>query len=185
MFWNNFCFSIFKPQKRIFMKLLIKVLTLFTIMFSFSQCSSSKEASLQKQAPVNINKPYFQSWVAGVKGGGAGINVFIPVSDAKQELDSVYFRGEVSKLEVKPQNPNLYIGRFNSNKNRQKDIVMSSDPREEYGNQLPELKQNIPFQLKDNECVISYIENGVTKYFKIKNLTEKASIPFPSAKPKQ
>ena len=37
------------------------------------------------------------------------------------------------------------------------------------------------FQLKDNECVIIYIEDSTTKYYKIQDLIEKRRDEYPSA----
>ena len=50
---------------------------------------------------------------------------------------------------------------------------MSNEPYAEYGNKVPELPKKSFFQLKENECVISYKQSGKTKYFKIKGLTKK------------
>ncbi|MBT8303848.1 MAG: hypothetical protein KJP09_05200 [Bacteroidia bacterium] len=153
------------------------------IMFSFSQCSSQKK--LQETAPVKLSKAYCQTWVAGARGGGSGINIFIPVEtapDKKIVLDSVYFRGRSAKLETKPQNDTLYIGRFLTKVNEKYDLVMSSDPKQEYGNKRPEDTEKIPFELKMNECVVSYTEGKKTKYFKIDEVEEKAAIPPPMAR---
>jgi hypothetical protein len=152
------------------------------IMFSFSQCSSQKK--LQQKSPVQLKEVYCQSWVAGVKGGGSGMNIFIPVetiTDKDIELDHVFFRGKASKLTTKPQNKTLYIGRFKNTANSKQDIVMSSDAKQEYGNKMPEATEEIPFELKDDECVVSYKVGSKTKYFKIENVVEKQSIPYPSA----
>ncbi len=154
-------------------------------MTSFSQCSSSKK--LQSKVPIEFGEGYFQKWVAGVKGGGSGINIFISINEGVSEefiLDSVYFRGKVAKLEVKPNNKTLYIGRFKTDLNTMKqDIVMSSDSKEEYGNQLPKIEAKIPFDLKDNECVVSYKKGDETQYYKIENIIEKQAEYFPSVPP--
>jgi hypothetical protein len=158
------------------------IVVLFVLM-SFSQCSSSK--MLQEKAPVNFGAVYFQSWVAGVQGGGSGINIFIPINEmalGSFELDSVYFRGKSAKLETKTDKT-LYIGRFSTPANQQKDIKMTNDPNGEYGNAATGLTENFPFQLKDDECVVSYKDNSQTKYYKIENISEKARVEYPSAPP--
>lgn len=154
-------------------------------MTSFSQCSSAQK--LQKEAPVVIGEAYFQKWVAGIKGGGSGINLFISTEDSSLEnieLDSIYFRGKSSKLEFKPNNPSLFVGRFSTGRNQKKDIIMSDKPNAEYGNELPKIKSKFPFELKENECVVSYKEGNKTKYFKIINVVEKQPQYYPSAPPK-
>ena len=149
-------------------------------MTSFSQCSSSKK--LQKNAPEGIGQVYCQSWVAGVEGGGSGLNIFIPVTTAELMLDSVYFRGKAAKLEFKKE-VMQFVGRYTSDFNKKKDIVMSEDPKEEYGNEMPAVEKPIPFKLEENECVISFTEGDKTKYFKITNVVEKQALAYPSAPP--
>jgi hypothetical protein len=149
------------------------------IMTSFSQCSSSQK--LQEKAPATFGEVYFQRWNAGIQDGGSGINLFIPVTDTNVVLDSVYFRGKSAKLETKPTDTSLYVGRFKTEFNQPKDIVMSSNPLDEYNNPLPIQKERMPFTLKDSECVLSYKDGQTTKYFKIENIIEKEAINYPSA----
>ena len=138
------------------------------VMTSFSQCASSKK--LQEKSPGMIGEVYFENWVAGVQGGGAGTNIVIPVSGPQIALDSVYFRGEVAKLEQggilpKPAKGHYYIGRFYSKFN-QDDGTTLYPPKEDTSQNSEEAKP-IPFKLEENECVISYFENDVIKYYKI------------------
>lgn len=150
------------------------------ILASFSQCSSTKK--FQEQAPLDISQVYFQKWIAGVEGGGSGLNIFIHVKETSPRLDSVYFRGKVINLEIE-ENGLLYIGRFLTSLNQKKDLVMSNEPKAEYGNQAPETLQKLPFDLSETECIISYQKGGKISYFKIENIVEKEMIAYPSAPP--
>lgn len=168
------------------MKSVTNILLMVLIMVNFSNCSSAQK--LQKESPVNVGKAYYQYWVAGVKGGGAGMNLFVEIDNSLNkpiQFDSIYFRGKVSKIEIKPNNKRLLIGRFSSKINQKKDIIMSNKPNAEYGNEMPKLKEKIPFNLKDDECVVSYKEGDKTKYFKIENIVEEKPNYFPSAPPKK
>lgn len=162
-------------------KQILGLLIMLVFMMSFSQCSSTK--TLQEEAPIKIGKVYVQKWVAGIEGGGSGLYIFIPVSGASMTLDSVYFRGKATKLSIKYQNKNMYVGNFINQNKQNHDIIMSGDSKAEYGNKLPISKEPkpIPFELKDDECVISYIDGKKVKYFKIINIVEKQLIPYPSA----
>ena len=147
--------------------------------FLVSQCSSAQ--ILQKSPPLQLGECYYQSWIAGVEGGGSGTNIYIPIISNvnKIELDSVYFQGKVVKLEFK--NELLAIGRFTTDLNQKKDLIMSNEPYAEYGN---EVNQTILKQwpsLKDSQCVISYKEGSKTKYFMIDNLSKKPLLAYPSA----
>ena len=156
------------------------------IMVSFSNCSSAQK--LQKDPPVTIKNAYYQNWVAGVKGGGSGINLFIEIDDYSKsdiQFDSIFFRGKMSKIETKPDNPNLLIGRFSLSTNQQEDIIMSNEPFAEYGNEIPKNKSKIPFELNANECVVSYKDKAKTKYFKLEKIKGIQALNYPSAPPKK
>ncbi len=167
------------------MKLIKHILYLFIMLFllaSFSQCSTSQ--NLQKKAPLNFGEVYSQRWVAGIQGGGSGTNLFIPItSQSEIKLDSVYFRGQVTKLEVS-KDAMLYVGRFKTDFNQPKqDLILSSDQTEEFNNQLPKKPIKIPFELSDDECVISYRDNNKVMYYKISNIVEKEPLNYPSTPP--
>ena len=160
----------------------IGLIMLMTIMASFSQCSSAKK--LQKETPKSIGEVFYQKWVSGVSQGASGLNIFIEVINDDIKPDSVYFRGKAAKFEVKPNNKTLYIGRFINESKEVSDMVMHSDAKREYSNKAPNINTNIPFELNDNQCVISFISNNKTKYFKIDNIEERVSIDIPMS-PKQ
>lgn len=152
-------------------------------MVSFSNCASTQQ--LEKLEPLTIGDVYYQNWVAGVKGGGSGFNIFIPISDNANNimLDSVYFKGKKAKLEF--NNNTVFIGRFKTTANKKQDIIMSNEPYAEYGNKVPELPQKTPFELNDTECVVSYLEGNKTKYFKIEGIVRKESKLYQKAPSKK
>lgn len=159
------------------LKQIFKLLTLTFIMSSFSQCSSAQK--LQKEAPTTFGDIYCKKWVSGIPEGPSGLNIFIEVKDPKFQLDSVYFRDNVTQLIKNPQDTKQYIGSFMTLPEQKKDIIMSSDPKAEYGNKIPEKPIKIPFELAYNECVVSYKVNGKTKYYKLTNVAEIHSMDVP------
>ena len=159
------------------------LLILGLIFLSIFNCKSAQEPLLQFQttAPIEISEPYYNSWVAGIEGGGAGINVFLPTTESpKIIIDSLHFRGEKSAVETRDQ---LIIGRFKYSTNRKKDIIFSSNLQDEYRNKLPPSIDKTPFSLTQNECVISYQVNNKRFYYKISNLKRQRDIAYPSAPP--
>ena len=136
----------------------------------FVQCSSAQK--LEQDAPFKTSKAYYQKWIAGRQGGGSGINVFIPVTTplVSVKLDSLYFRGQKVILQLEPSNGSLFTGR----------IITENNQRDGFKASTTEM----PFELNDNQAVISYIENGITKYFKIDNIVEKQMQQYPSAPPR-
>jgi len=163
------------------LKPLLGLILLTLIMTSFSQCSSAQK--LQKEAPTTFGDVYCKKWVSGVAQGSSGLDIYIQLKKDAVQLDSVYFRGKGTKLELSESNKLLYIGKFISKPKGKTDVVMSSDSKQEYGNKPPELPIKIPFELAPNECVVSYKINGKTKYYKLQNVIEKRSMDVPMSLP--
>lgn len=166
------------------MKLLKRIsslIVMFVLMASFSQCSTAQK--LQQKAPIKFGEVYAQKWVAGVKAGGSGITISIPVDDISIPLDSVFFRGQKAKLEYIKGDQALYVGRFITDFNQTKDIILSSDMKEESNNRLPKLKEEMPFEFNDDECIITYNEGDKTMYYKISNIKMEQPLHYPSAPP--
>ena len=61
------------------------------------------------------------------------------------------------------------------------DIVMSNEPFAEYGNEAPKLPEKAKLDLKNDECIVSYLDNGNKKYLLIKNISAKEPKYYPSA----
>lgn len=172
---------LYKTQKHVMIGSKKTTFFIFTTLLAFSvlQCSSAKK--LEEQQPFKIGDVYYQDWVSGIEGGGSGSNIFISIQSNSNNiiLESVYFQGKEARLELK--NNTVFIGRFYGNANKPRDIVMSSNPLAEYGNKVPELSQKkMTFQLKDNECVVSYKIEGKLRYFKINNVLKKEVARYPS-----
>ncbi|WP_460220466.1 hypothetical protein [Psychroserpens sp. MEBiC05023] len=135
------------------------------------QCASPKTATtvFQEETPFRVKPASFQEWYAGIKVGATGLNVFLPITDIKENItiDSIYFRNLSAKLDKKKDK---YVAVL---KNTSKNYTFQKSPRPE----------NYPFTLSDNECVISYIENGITKYHKITQLNEFAGTYYENGPP--
>ncbi|WP_178991258.1 hypothetical protein [Winogradskyella schleiferi] len=112
---------------------------------------------LEKETPFTVETVYYQKWNAGIKEGGSGVNVYIEINDTLIDLDSLYFRGQVAKLQSNTKDSLLYIGRLKSN------VTTSS----------------WPFQIQDDECVMSYLEHDKVHYFKISNIKEHKPLNYP------
>ena len=159
---------------------------IFIVFASFTLMQCSSVPKLEDNAPFNVTEVYSQNWVAGLKEGGSGTNLFVTISDRKENvvIDSVFFSGKVAKLETN-SGDNSYVGRFSISINKKQDIILSNVPNAEFGNEVPKISKAIPFDLKNNECVISYKENNTTRYFKISAIKEKSMLAYPSAPPNE
>ncbi len=167
-------------------RVLVQSISFSIALFFFINCGGSKSYDenivLEKVPPFSIKEVYFQKWVAGVKEGGSGINLYFTLENNKDavKISEVYFRNTVLKAETISPKENNYIARF-SNEN-EREVIMDSDPVKEAQNTPP---QPFPFTLNENEAVISYDINGDMCFYKISNIEEKSMLAYPGSAPKK
>lgn len=161
--------------------IIIPVLLLSLGLVSCGSAQQSKnEFVLKQNPPFKIVEAYYQKWVAGVKEGGAGVNVHLIFDKLEPNVDikEVFFRGEIKDVQKSQQNDNLYVAGFT--RDLENDVIMDVDPIKESQN-TPSKK--FPFDLKGDEAVIGYLFNGSKQYYKLSNIPEKRQISYPQSNP--
>lgn len=147
------------------MKYLYFFISSIVITALFINCGGNK--NLQEAPPVQMQQAYLTS-------NNNTTNVYIPVTSIQENrvsLDSVYFRGMAAPLERDAERPGVFKAEFRTGK---EDYIMSSDPKEEYGNKPPQVRQEIPFKLEDDEAILVFSENENRKYYKITGIRERS-----------
>jgi len=125
----------------------------FLIVCFFFNCSTPYK--LQKQSPLKFHKIEVRKWSLKGQNNESGISMYIILpSDIKTALDSVYYNNSKTVIN-KGKNKNTYFAHFK---------VVSK----------PAKDAQFPFDLKSNECVVSYVESGKTKYYKYSGVKEKS-----------
>lgn len=174
------------------MKILKTTLFIVTVLLvttvSFTHCSSAQnkqkisDFKFQEKTSFSVGEVSFEKWVAGIQGGGSGIHMYITIKENKNHVvfDSIYFRGYSAKMEIGKMG---YFTSFKTALNQRKDYNMSHDENAEYGNDPSKIQNKSVFELQDYECVISYQEDGIAKYYKHARMIEKPSLDYPSAPP--
>ena len=151
------------------MKTYIKLILGAFIFFGLYSCANSKKA--REGAPVSFQKPFYTITEAKSSEDQRILELFLPLNSQIQSsivLDSVYFRGRSAKLETLSENAEILVGRFKMHSSQANDDrIMSSDPREEYGNKPPIVLQDFPFDLKADQAMVSYQRQGDTRHFKV------------------
>jgi hypothetical protein len=164
------------------MNKLASILILVIILLSFSFCSATKnniKNEITDNHPFKVTKATYNTWVGG-KPGINGFNISITIDNPEIKLDSVFFRN--MKTELKQDinaGTHNFVGVFTILK-AQHDYNLDKDPLKEYGNQAPNVSLKIPFELKKNEAVVSYLYEGNTHYYKIETLVKIRPIVYPS-----
>ncbi|CAL68207.1 hypothetical protein [Christiangramia forsetii] len=134
------------------------------ILTLFASCGSNKD--LQERSPAQFNEVYYTY-------NSNGIELNIPITaiqDQRISMDAVYFHGMKSKLEKSQEKPNLYVANFRMGSD---DMVMHEDPKQEYGNKPPQLPEESPFSIEEDEAILVFTQNDKIKYYKLTGIVEK------------
>ena len=144
-----------------------------SILFLILVTSCSSQDKVIKESAIVAS---YQGWVAGVRGGGSGINFYIDLKSelpANIELKKVIFRGYEVPFE---KQDNLHFqAMIKTPGNQQKfdgdDSQIFTSPKN-------------ALTLADNEAILVFSKNGKEYQQKITNVVEKPALEYPSARPK-
>jgi len=153
-----------------YFKLVILILICAIVNYSCTATKRAHKLPVEEQTSLNYTKPYFQVWNAAIKYKTKGAHIYIPNLESLKntQIKDVYFRGMKAKL----------------NKGRAIYTATLTKPKFNDGEVNPEVSQEeFPFDLLKNECVVSYIENGTTKYYLISGILEKEGVYYPNGTP--
>jgi hypothetical protein len=152
----------------------MKTVSIFLFLIGFTQCGST---SLVKNPPFKIESATYTNWVGGVPGV-SGKRVTIKLSEKTNiTFDSLFFQKRKTKIElIEANGVTVLIGHFSTSKAQARDLVLHVDSTKELKNKAPK-PDTFPFELKENEAIISYIVGNETRYYKIENIKkEKADL---------
>jgi hypothetical protein len=148
----------------------MKRLLLLVFSIIIISCSSQK-----KVIQSNIETSY-ETWVAGVRGGGSGINFYVDLKTPLSKeivLKKVIFRGYETTFEK--IDALHFIARIKTEGNQQKldgeDSQIYTSPKN-------------ASTLAENEAILLFSEKAKEFSVKMKQVTEKPMLEYPSAKPK-
>ncbi len=148
----------------------MKRLLLLVFSITIISCSSQK-----KVIQSNIETSY-ETWVAGVRGGGSGINFYVDLKtplSKEIELKKVIFRGYETTFEK--IDALHFIARIKTEGNQQK---LDGDDSQIY------TSPKNASTLAENEAILLFSEKAKEFSVKMKQVTEKPMLEYPSAKPK-
>jgi len=153
----------------------LKFILVFTVTSTlFFCCGASKDKPMhkfQKNPPFKIVNAVVTNWVGG-KPGVRGLKVAISIDNKNIKLDSLYFRNRKTALKLLANsNPSMYIGVFITSKGIN-DYILHKDVTKEFGNTPRLFQEKIPFNLKNNEAVVSYQFQTKNYFYKITNVKE-------------
>jgi hypothetical protein len=161
-------------------------ISMVIVLFAFfSSCTSQKKLTMK--TPFVLGEATYQPWTGGMKASGKGVKLEILTSDIEENVvfEQIYFQGNISPLhsEGDKLTANMKI-----DSGKKPDMVMHSDSVQEVGNQPPPLKEgkvDFPFEINDDEAVISYTKKGKRKYAKVVGMKKLKPLIYPAAKPNE
>lgn len=152
------------------------IATLIVLSLGLSGCSSQKK--LTEDPPFTVKDAMCQSWVGGREESGTGMEVSLSLDGLPETgltLNQLFFRGRVGDISLSTAQGSTKV--TCSFTDQKKDISMHSDPMKEVGNQPPRIKtdaeKDFPFELGQDEAVISYLVGDHIHYYKISGIVEK------------
>lgn len=153
----------------------LKILLLLLLTLSFTQC---KTIRLVENPPFKITGATYNNWVGG-QPGVSGIKVIIRVDAGKEiTFDKMYFYKKTTSVELNTTNNKEYlIGHFNtSTRNQLNRTIENATAKKEKSKTI---KDTFPFELKENEAVISYKKGAKTFYYKVSNIKKTKTDFYP------
>jgi hypothetical protein len=144
-----------------------------SILFLILVSSCSSQDIIIKESAIEAS---YQTWVAGVRGGGSGINFYVDLKSelpASIELKKVIFRGYEVPFE---KQDNLNFQAMIKTPGNQQKYEEDNTPK------VTSPKNNT--KLEDNEAILVFSKNEKEYQQKITNVVEKPALEYPSAKPK-
>lgn len=143
-------------------------ITLLSI--TFFGCGVSKVKS-QAQYPFKVLKATYANAV-GEQPDLIVTTLKITVNNNEIQLDSVFFRSYKAPLQrVDNAENSIFAGSFTTSTTPH-DYILSSDPKKEFGNKPPLKVSKLPFELKENEAVVSYVYKDKVKYYIISEVKQ-------------
>lgn len=144
----------------------MKRLLLLVFSITIISCSSQKKVI---QSTIQTS---YETWVAGVRGGGRGINFYVDLKtplSKEIELKKVIFRGYETTFEK--IDALHFIARIKTEGNQRDDSQIYTSPKN-------------ALTLGQNEAMLLFSEKAKEFSVKMKQVTEKPMLEYPSAKPK-
>ena len=160
----------------------LKISILIFAVVSFSQCKTMK---LTETAPFKITGATYHNWVGG-QPGVSGTNLIIGVdNDTNITFEKIYFQNKVVEGEIEDRNGKKYlVANFSTSSKR---VLVTKTTTTINGGIVMDDKRNkpkikretIPFNLRQNEAVISYVSGNKKYYYKVSKIKKTDTIYYP------
>ncbi|MCD8402260.1 hypothetical protein [Tenacibaculum finnmarkense] len=141
----------------------------------FIQCANIKQTATP---PFKIKKALYTDDFNHLSTNKSPCLNIIFTSDKPIDFQKVYFQNTIINTLIEYKNgKKIIIARY---KNRiipvVNELILNADSEKEYGNSLPKITEKFPFNLKDNQAVVTYKIGDKILTYKIENMIKTTSI---------
>ena len=150
------------------MRKIAALISLFFFVIIFNFCAVKQQ--LQTEFPQEIKSVcYLKEKISNQHEKKHLYIEFIKPLASSIKLEKIYFQNQTAI--VVQVTTSTFVAHFKE-QNKNKDLILDSNPAKEYGNKAPIIAKST-FNLKNDEAVLEYMNNNKTQFFKITNITEK------------
>lgn len=153
----------------------MKLASILIMAIAFTQCASMK---FSNNPPFKVASATYTHVMGGRAPGNASLDLRIAFTAASEVVfEKVYFQNKIVDGVVENKGGTQYLmARYKDKSSASNNMTLHKDAKEEFGNKVKETQEKFPFELKDNEAIISYKENGKTVYYKVTGIKKEKSV---------
>ncbi|TMM58905.1 hypothetical protein FEE95_05595 [Maribacter algarum] len=146
-------------------------------------CSSQKK--LETSAPFTLGEVYGQNWIVENAAKDSGYEVVIPVMSLDENeavLQNLYHKGKMVDISIELRDFGMIaLAEYSKEDLLKKDILVPEAPnsKKKKDNKKMEL---FPFELRDTEAVLSYLQKDKVKYIKLSGIRQNPVVIYESLK---
>jgi len=153
----------------------ISYFVFFVLILNFTNC---KTQNVQQNVPFTITEKSYFNWAGGKKGTqGTTIKIVGNFDTTTLYFTKIYFQNH--QYEVVPEINSNTFTLVGMRSNLKKDINMSGNAIDEYGNTPPTLDKEFPFDLLKDEAIIEYSTNQKTYFHKVTGIKQLETVYYP------
>ena len=150
----------------------MKKITILLVLYLISSCAPT--TSIMAERSTNIEQAYYEKWVAGIRGGGKGMNFYLDLNapfSKHSQLKKLIFRGyEVDFIKIDDLHYTASI------------ITADNSDGEENSHQTVKPSPQVKSKLTDNEALFLFEYDGKPAQQKYNKVLEKAMLLYPVAR---
>ena len=150
----------------------MKKIMILLMLYVGSSCAPT--TSIMAETGTNIEQAYYEKWVAGIRGGGKGMNFYLDLNapfSKHSKLKKLIFRGyEVDFMKIDDLHYKASI------------ITTDNSDLDADANQTVKPSPQVKSKLTDNEALFLFEYDGKPAQQKYNKVKEKAMLLYPVAR---